>query len=389
MSESRKYLVLISVILVQACIGGTYAWSVFDRAFLHFHQMEPTLAALPFNLFYVVFPLTLLVARRIIAKLGTTLSAQLGIVLFAIGWGIASLGIHSVPLLFIGVGLVSGIGVGITYLIPIIVGVSWFPTRVGLVTGLAVGGFAFGAAVVSKLANYSIYSLELSPFYALAIIAVVYLVIGLTATMFMKPREEPEKSSEATSSWQFYFTDRSFLVLFFAMTSGLVAGFFINSKIVTLGEHSSEWVLSLVALFALANAIGRVAWGALSDKVGVNSCLFLNLMFQAISVFLLLHMIETDFAPNLLAVIAGFNYGGVLVLYATKARSKWGSVRFAHSYSLLFLSNILAALCNAGLNEIYVRFGEFPIAQILLAFLSVSAILVYLTESNRAEVQHV
>ena len=39
------------------------------------------------------------------------------------------------------IGVVAGAGIGLAYVVPIAVGVKWFPDRKGLLTGLAVAGF--------------------------------------------------------------------------------------------------------------------------------------------------------------------------------------------------------------------------------------------------------
>ena len=51
------------------------------------------------------------------------------------------------------IGLVGGIGIGLAYVCPIAVGMQWFPDKKGLITGLAVAGFGFGALIWIKLAG--------------------------------------------------------------------------------------------------------------------------------------------------------------------------------------------------------------------------------------------
>ena len=43
------------------------------------------------------------------------------------------------------------------------------------------------------------------------------------------------------------------------------------------------------------------------------------------------------------ATLAGFNYGGILVLYASAAAERWGSERLSQIYGWLFSANIPAA----------------------------------------------
>lgn len=55
--------------------------------------------------------------------------------------------------IFIFVGVIGGSGIGLAYVVPIAVGMRWFQDKKGLITGLAVAGFGFGAMLWVKLAG--------------------------------------------------------------------------------------------------------------------------------------------------------------------------------------------------------------------------------------------
>jgi MFS family permease len=69
----------------------------------------------------------------------------------AIGaYGVA---IHQLWLIWLGTGLIGGIGLGIGYISPVSTLIKWFPDRRGLATGMAIMGFGGGAMVGSPLAD--------------------------------------------------------------------------------------------------------------------------------------------------------------------------------------------------------------------------------------------
>lgn len=374
--KNNKYLILAAVVILQACIGGTYSWSIYDAEFIRTYQIDPVYSTMPFNVFYVVFPLTLLFSHRIISRIGTRLSAQIGIVLFALGWALAMFGVNHFSFTVIGIGVIGGIGVGLTYLVPILVGIAWFPKRGGLVTGLAVGGFAAGAALVGELSNYLIYVREFSPFIGLLLIGCLYLVVGyIPASLMCKPKDvchRPEKTVHI--KFRDMAKEPIFIGLFAAMTVCLTAGFFVNSKIVLIAGDSFESMISLVVVFAVSNAIGRITWGAISDMFVINHCLKANLLFQVVSIFSLLWLFNFELAPLLLASLVGFNYGGVLVLYASRVRQRWGDHALSQVYSWLFLSNIVAAILNSFLSDTYANHGIKTVALILSMLLIIGGI---------------
>src|SRR5690606_7461173 len=71
------------------------------------------------------------------------------------GFLVASVGIATgqLWLLYLGYGVISGIGLGIGYISPVSTLMKWFPDRPGLATGLAIMGFGGGALVASPLSD--------------------------------------------------------------------------------------------------------------------------------------------------------------------------------------------------------------------------------------------
>ena len=74
---------------------------------------------------------------------------------FSGGLLLSSLGVavHSIWLLYLGYGLIGGIGLGLGYIAPVATLVRWFPDRPGMATGLAIMGFGGGALVGAPLAS--------------------------------------------------------------------------------------------------------------------------------------------------------------------------------------------------------------------------------------------
>lgn len=71
------------------------------------------------------------------------------------GMGIAAIGvsIHQLWLVWLGSGLIGGIGLGLGYISPVSTLIKWFPDRRGMATGMAIMGFGGGAMIGSPLAD--------------------------------------------------------------------------------------------------------------------------------------------------------------------------------------------------------------------------------------------
>ncbi len=66
-------------------------------------------------------------------------------------WGIA---VHQLWLIWLGSGVIGGIGLGLGYISPVSTLVKWFPDRRGMATGMAIMGFGGGAMIGSPLAVF-------------------------------------------------------------------------------------------------------------------------------------------------------------------------------------------------------------------------------------------
>src|SRR5580698_3346671 len=61
--------------------------------------------------------------------------------------------VHQLWLLWLGSGVIGGIGLGLGYISPVSTLVKWFPDRRGMATGMAIMGFGGGAMIGSPLAD--------------------------------------------------------------------------------------------------------------------------------------------------------------------------------------------------------------------------------------------
>lgn len=356
----NKYIILFAAIVLNMCLGGTYAWTVISSAICESSHISEATARLPYTIFYSAFPLTVVFGSVFLKKLNTRIGAMLGGGLFGLGWIIASLGASNFWFTIIGAGIIGGIGVGIAYVIPISTCIAWFPKKRGMVTGLIVGGFAGGAAIVSQVAK-ALAATGTSPFSVLLYCGIAFLVFSLISGSFMFEAEaSPEAAQGHPASFSQLLKSPTFQLLFVGMTFGLIAGFFINAN---LRQFSLNNALSMTmtgaAIFAIGNAFGRVLWGTFSDHCSAGRALRLNLIAQAILMVCATFMVKSVTSMCIFSALTGFNYGGVLVLYAATIGKVWGNAAVAPVYSKLFTTNLIAAWLMSAVSLLYDAHGMF------------------------------
>ena len=59
--------------------------------------------------------------------------------------------VHNLWLIYLGYGVLGGIGLGLGYISPVSTLIKWFPDRPGMATGMAIMGFGGGAFIASPL----------------------------------------------------------------------------------------------------------------------------------------------------------------------------------------------------------------------------------------------
>ncbi|HEX9334534.1 MAG TPA: MFS transporter, partial [Pseudonocardiaceae bacterium] len=154
----RRWGLVVAAVLLQLALGAVYAWSVFSKALQasgnDFHLSKST-AALPFSVDIGMIFIGTFVGGRIQDAKGPRAVALGGGIIYSIGVLLAGLAVDRGQfwLLVLGYGVIAGFGLGCGYIVPIAMLQKWFPDHRGLITGIAVGGFGFGAVLTSPIAQ--------------------------------------------------------------------------------------------------------------------------------------------------------------------------------------------------------------------------------------------
>ena len=152
----NRWLVVTGAIIIQLALGALYAWSVFtarltDPAGAYAFSASET--AWVFSTGLATFAIVMVLAGRILPSSGPRPLAIAGGLLLGAGFVAGGLFGETFWMQLLCIGLVAGAGIGLAYVVPIAVCVKWFPDKKGLITGLAVAGFGFGATIWVKLAG--------------------------------------------------------------------------------------------------------------------------------------------------------------------------------------------------------------------------------------------
>src|SRR5438552_7170525 len=152
----NRWFIPIGAVAVHICIGSVYAWSTFNRPIQAIFPMEPWWFSPPYTTFttaLVLLGLSAAFGGPWVERRGPRAAATAAALFFGIGLIIGGVGLvlKQSILVFLGMGVIGGIGCGLGYISPVSTLVRWFPDRRGMATGMAIMGFGGGAYLAGKL----------------------------------------------------------------------------------------------------------------------------------------------------------------------------------------------------------------------------------------------
>lgn len=383
----NRWLVVVGALLIQMSLGAIYAWSVFTPA-LKAAGWSSLRTQIVFSVGLITFAIVMVFAGRALTRLGPRLLAAGGGLLLGAGYLLAGLlgGTEFWPVL-IGVGLIGGAGIGTGYVVPIAVGMRWFPDRKGLITGLAVAGFGFGAMGWVKLAGewgnlietyglsgtFAIYGVL---FGALTLLGSLWMVMPpkgwapqgyVAATPAAAKGDENFTVAEMLRTPQFYLVFLTFAVSAGAglMSVGLMKLYpmeALQSAGYSKAEASAIAGTAMAVFFSLANGVGRIAWGTLSDWIGRRRSVTVMTATQALFLFAFTSMAGNEYLLYLGAMLIGFNFGGNFALFPTVTADLFGTDRVGQNYPFVFLSYGVGGVAGPMLGGMLGDMGNFPLA---------------------------
>jgi OFA family oxalate/formate antiporter-like MFS transporter len=362
-TTTNRWAIAAAAVGVHVSIGSVYAYSVFKAPLNKALGWDPVQTAWAFSIAIVCLGLAAAFLGPTVERIGPRRSARLSTVLFCTGLVVAGLAVNlkSLPLFYLGYGVISGTGTGVGYICPVSTLVKWFPDRRGLATGLAIMGFGFGALIAGSLIQWLITHVGLNnTFFVMA--GLYGCVMTFSARTLAPPPEgymadviqaktgsalpaarrdlADLDSFAALKTLRFYLL---WLMLFINITCGIAIISVASPMSQEIAGLSATAAATMVGLMGLFNGGGRIAWATLSDHLGrplVYSAFFL---IQIIA-FWLLPAVRHPLLFQAILFLILTCYGGGFSSVPAYIGDLFGTRRLASIHG-----NILTAWAAAGI----------------------------------------
>jgi OFA family oxalate/formate antiporter-like MFS transporter len=404
----NRNLVVVGAIMIQLALGAIYAWSVYTKGLVDAGWTKAQ-TQIVFSAGLAFFAIVMVISGRVMPKVGPRKLAMASGIVLGLGYFVAGLlGAENFITTLIFVGIVGGSGIGLGYVVPIAVGMRWFPDKKGLITGLAVAGFGFGATLWMALADklgplgggQILMNIGISKtFMAYGIAYAVIVLIGSTWMVFPPDGWKPAgwnppaanaakpvagtvdfTTSEMLRTPQFYLI---LLTFAFGASAGLMSiGLMklwpmqaLQDQGVSKEIASAAATLAMAVFFALFNGLGRILWGMISDKIGRKKSIIIMAATQGVFVFLFQWMAGNEYTLYLFAMLIGFNFGGNFALFPTMTADTFGTKFVGQNYGWVFLAYAIGGIFGPIMGGKLGDMGNFPMAFTICGILCILAVV--------------
>ncbi|MEN6384522.1 MAG: MFS transporter [Phycisphaerales bacterium] len=384
----RRYLVLISAICVNICLGGIYAWSIFVPELVKNYSYNTTQTQIVFGTIICLLTFTILFTGRLETRFGPrAMIVACGLLLFA-GYFAAGHSKTNFLALWLSYGVTTGIAIGFGYACVLAVIIRWFENKKGFACGMIVAGYGFGAVILSFIVQ-SLLNRQWDVMDIFRTVGIIYgIAILICAAIIKNPDAYHKKTIIPSVKLNHVFCKPRFYILAITTGLGTFPGLMIlgNLKPVTIffGYESSIAVLA-ISLISIGNAFGRVAGGAMHDRFKASTVKAILFLVSLSALLLLTGGLAGSIGFIIIIILIGISYGGMIANIPSQVADEYGHENFGIIYPVVFLVHGITAIIAAPFGGyIYDRFHTYKPAIFIAAVIGFLCLISFSLAYKRA-----
>ena len=306
-SGFNRWMVPPAALCMHLCIGQAYAFSVFNlpmTKLLGITQSAPgdwklTELGWIFSIAIVFLGLSAAVFGRWVEEGGPRRAMFTAGLCWTLGFLVSAVGVysHQLWLIYLGYGVLGGIGLGIGYISPVSTLIKWFPDRPGMATGMAIMGFGGGAFIASPLSVWLMQKFSTpthigvaETFIAMGLIYLCFTWVGAAIVRVPAPGwlpagyTPPVQAQKLITKNDVFVYDAvktpQFWLIWWVLCLNVTAGIGVLGQASAMsqemfpGRVTPAAAAGFVGLISLFNMLGRFFWASTSDLIGRKNTYF-------------------------------------------------------------------------------------------------------------------
>lgn len=411
MSITKKHWwILLASCLINLCLGSIYAWSVFASPMAEHLSTVTNLTltsgdlAIVYTVANSVGPITMITGGWFNDRFGPNKVILIGGLMFAAGMFFSGFA-TSIGFLIVTYGLMTGLGLGMTYGCTISSCVKYFPDRRGLIGGITTAVYGMGSVILPPIIT-TLVRVSDAPM-AFRYIGIVFGVIIVICSFFIHkcpdgfapegwtPSAASNGAASADMDWRQMLRTPVFYIMIVLLTCGAFSGMMIISQAsaVATGMIGMTTVAAgaAVSVLALFNTTGRIAAGYLSDKIGRINTLMLACVVSTLGLLCLFFCREGSYILFYIGIsVIGICFGSFMGVFPGFTADQFGLRHNSVNYGIMFIGFALAGFFGpTAMRNIYSATGSYRQAFLVACGLSmVGVILSFLYRWSIRKFQH-
>ena len=362
----------IPALLIHISVGTVYCWSTFKQAIAEQIGMSQFSVGWAFSFAIFFLGMSAAFAGKFVEK-NIHKSSLLACICFSVGMIGTGLcikfltGWAALIGIYICYGAIMGIGLGVGYLTPVKTLMLWFSKNKGLATGISIMGFGLAKAIATPIMDMLQNKYGIVEMFV--ILGVAYFVIMFVGHLLLK---KPDGWREQQDTEKFnvlsMFKQKEFVGIWLMFYLNIHCGLMIISyekQMLSVAFATVASITTIVSVVpsctAISNALGRIGYSTLSDKMKqrntIYKCVFISCI--AISVLMLLTNAISGATTIYLGIIViaylliiNAGYGGGFSTLPALLSERFGMKKISQIHGLALSAWAVAGLTGNNTSEI-------------------------------------
>ena len=353
----------IPALLIHCSIGTVYCWSTFKASIADKIGMSTFSVGWAFSLAIFFLGMSAAFAGKLV-ELNIHKSSLVSALCFTVGMIGTGLtikfctGVTALILIYLFYGCIMGIGLGVGYLTPVKTLMLWFKDNKGLATGISIMGFGLAKAIATPIMEFLQNHFGITAMFL--VLGCIYFVMIFAGHLLLKKPDGWVESKETNNSFKVttMFKNKTFIGIWLIFYINIHCGLMLityekqllNEKFAGLAILAT--IVSVVpSVTAICNAVGRIGYSTLSDKLKDRSTIYLIIFISCIVVTTLTEFISAGFLTIALLMIINLGYGGGFSVLPALLDSRFGMENISKIHGLALSAWAVAGLTGNNLSE--------------------------------------